>query len=227
MGKQEKESLPTPPYVAYKTLKNFLRTLSQAVPSRIDKSVMRSLSGGAQSQIIQALKYLRLIDVEGKPADKLTQLVKSEGAEYQKVLREVITAAYPFLASKSLNLESATMHLLEEEFQKLASGETVRKCITFFIPAAKDAGIPISPFIEKPAKRPASNNKNKKPRGSVEKAPLTGNVVITPAVPQTSVLSWHELLLSKFPSFDPSWPDDVKAKWFDSFTDLMKRGDKA
>lgn len=224
MKKPEKESLPTPPYVAYKTLKNFFRSLSQAIPSRIDKSVMRSLSGGAQTQIIQALKYLRLIDTDGKPTDKLAQLVKSEGTEYQKVLREVLTTSYPFLSSSSLNLDSATMHLLEEEFEKLAGGETVRKCITFFIPAAKDAGIPISPFIEKPAKRPATNNKNKKSRGSVEKTPATTDLSLTFAPPPTSVLSWHELLLSKFPSFDPNWPDDVKKSWFDSFADLMARG---
>jgi hypothetical protein len=29
------------------------------------------------------------------------------------------------------------------------------------------------------------------------------------------------MLLSKFPELDPAWPDDVKAKWFDSFKELM------
>lgn len=30
-----------------------------------------------------------------------------------------------------------------------------------------------------------------------------------------------KLLLSKFPSFDPAWPDEVKIKWFDGFNELM------
>jgi hypothetical protein len=33
--------------------------------------------------------------------------------------------------------------------------------------------------------------------------------------------SWQQLLLSKFPSFDPAWPDDVKTKWFEGFNQLM------
>ena len=34
------------------------------------------------------------------------------------------------------------------------------------------------------------------------------------------------MLLSKFPSFDPSWPDDVKAKWFEGFDRLLNMGDE-
>jgi hypothetical protein len=33
---------------------------------------------------------------------------------------------------------------------------------------------------------------------------------------------WAEQLLSKFPQFDPTWPDEVKLKWFDGFDRLMK-----
>jgi hypothetical protein len=34
-------------------------------------------------------------------------------------------------------------------------------------------------------------------------------------------IGWQKLLLSKFPAFDPSWPDDVISRWFDAFRDLM------
>jgi hypothetical protein len=37
-------------------------------------------------------------------------------------------------------------------------------------------------------------------------------------------ISWKELLLSKFPSFDPTWPNDVQLKWFEAFDELLKRG---
>ena len=33
---------------------------------------------------------------------------------------------------------------------------------------------------------------------------------------------WAEMLLAKFPQFDPAWTDDVKLKWFDAFDRLMK-----
>jgi hypothetical protein len=35
-------------------------------------------------------------------------------------------------------------------------------------------------------------------------------------------IGWPQLLLSKFPTFDPAWPDDVKSKWFNAFDKLMK-----
>jgi hypothetical protein len=37
-----------------------------------------------------------------------------------------------------------------------------------------------------------------------------------------NINAWVEQLLSKFPQFDPAWPDDVKLKWFDAFDRLMK-----
>jgi hypothetical protein len=39
--------------------------------------------------------------------------------------------------------------------------------------------------------------------------------------PEERSLGWAEILMSKFPTFDPSWPDDVKAKWFDAFKQMM------
>jgi hypothetical protein len=36
-------------------------------------------------------------------------------------------------------------------------------------------------------------------------------------------ISLEQLLLSKFPSFDPAWPDEVKTKWFEGFNKLMEQ----
>jgi hypothetical protein len=44
--------------------------------------------------------------------------------------------------------------------------------------------------------------------------------------PIAKTASWNELLLAKFPSFDPAWPDEVKTKWFASFNELMQQGQK-
>jgi hypothetical protein len=32
--------------------------------------------------------------------------------------------------------------------------------------------------------------------------------------------------LQKFPDFDPSWSDELKAKWFDSFEELQRRSSR-
>ncbi len=110
---------PTPPYLSYATYKTFLGTLKQAIPGRIDKTVMTMLSGANQTQLLHALKYLKLIDGNGAPQEKLALLVNSEGADRQKVQQDILRAAYPFLNDASFKLESATTGQLDEQFAKL------------------------------------------------------------------------------------------------------------
>ena len=38
-------------------------------------------------------------------------------------------------------------------------------------------------------------------------------------------MSWQQMLLAKFPSFDPAWSTEVQAKWFDAFERLMNTQD--
>jgi hypothetical protein len=37
-------------------------------------------------------------------------------------------------------------------------------------------------------------------------------------------VAWWELVLAKFPTFDPTWSEDVKLKWFEAFDTLLRRG---
>ncbi|MEE9614696.1 MAG: DUF5343 domain-containing protein [Thermodesulfobacteriota bacterium] len=214
-----------PPYIPYKTFRNFIGSLQQGVPSRIDRSLMGTMSGGLQQQLLAALKYLRLITEKGGSTEQLTRLVKSEGAERQKNLTEILQSSFPFLFRKEFDLENATAHQLEDEFKNVgAGGGTIRKCVKFFIEAAKDAHIAISPYILK-AKHGTKNSvvKSKpKKRKTFKRTPES-----EPSPPeQSKQVEWPQLLLSKFPSFDPDWSDEVKAKWFDAFDQLMKRGEK-
>jgi hypothetical protein len=32
------------------------------------------------------------------------------------------------------------------------------------------------------------------------------------------------MVLAKFPTFDPTWSDEVKLKWFEAFDTLLKKG---
>jgi hypothetical protein len=111
--------------------------------------------------------------------------------------------------------------------------DTARKAIAFFLEAAKEAGIKTSPYFKKTGvqvrgvRKPVANSR------SNTKPTETARVKTTP--PEKSANSGGsggngvesmdraQLLLSKFPSFDPAWPDDVKSKWFDAFDKLMGR----
>jgi hypothetical protein len=217
------ERAAVPPYVPYRTLKNFLEGLKISIPSRIDRSVMGSMSGAIQSQLAASLRYLGLTSDKGLPTERLAKVVNSEGPERQKHLREMVMQAYPFLF-KGFDLQRATTRQLEEEFGKVgAGGQTVRKCMAFFMSIAKESEIPLSPHIKpfQGASR-APRQRRATPLGTNGSERELEPIAPASAGPDGNV-TWAQLLLSKFPSFDPAWPDDVKAKWFDAFDRLMRQ----
>lgn len=221
---KEDDGKKIPPYVSYKTFTNFVEGLKNAMPGRIDRSVMSSLSGAVQSQLASSLDYFELITGSGRPTEKLARLVNWEGAQRKHLLREMLASAYAFLF-KNLDMQNATTRQLQEEFSRVgASGDTVRKCINFFLAAARDSELQLSPYFKKTRLSRGSYRVRRAGFAEAQQA-NEGTLNQTPSAP------WSQLLLSKFPSFDLSWPDEVKLKWFDDFQKLMffldkKEGDK-
>lgn len=215
-----------PPYVTLVSLMNFIDGLKRGMPGQIDRSLMKTMSGSMQTQMMSALKYLDLIDTSGHAQDYLTRLVNSEGAERTQVLRELLVNSYPFLFN-GFDLSKATSSQFRQKFTEAgASGDSVRKCISFFLSAAKDAGIEVSPYIAETVRQPNDGKPRKastKQAARGERSPIKAPVQEQPA-PGAAPISWEQLLLSKFPSFDPAWPDDVKKEWFTAFHQMMKMG---
>jgi hypothetical protein len=231
---EKESSKAVPPYVSYKTFDNFLNGLKAGVPSHVDKSVIRNLSGGVQSQLLNALRYLGLIDERNRTQESLTRLASSEGPEREHILAEILQSSYPFLFDDTFDLGSATAMQYYDRFRDAgANGETIRKCAVFVVAAAKDAGLKVSPYIDRSASTRTDQPKPIRPRTqqSAQKNGRGRSVRVSPTPSPASIsaveatsLSWEQMLLSKFPSFDPTWPDDVKAKWFDAFDRLMASG---
>lgn len=147
MEKPEKKQ-PVPPYLSFTTLTNFTDGLGVNMPTRIDKSLMRSMSGTAQSSLISALDYFKLRDGE-RPSAKLVTLAGAKGAERTALWNELVHKYYPFLFSDGFNLERATQAELDERFRAAGvSGETIKKCVSFFMAAAKAGGVALSPHFK-------------------------------------------------------------------------------
>jgi hypothetical protein len=225
--KAVQKSVAVPPYLSYKTFNTFIEGLKVGIPTRIDRTVLSSMSGAVQAQLMAALRYLGLVTQHSVTQEKLAQLVNSEGPERQRVLTELFRGAYPFIF-EGFDLQRATTGEIEEAFRKVgASGETIRKCVAFFLAGAKAAGIPVSPHIKTSRVSRTASPRLKKAiainaNGSDPRVPDEDPVV--PQQPSTT--SWSQMLLAKFPSFDPAWPDEVKTKWFESFDRLMKSDGK-
>jgi hypothetical protein len=215
MSENKEEKKITLPYLPYKTLLTFFEKLKVGIPARIDRGVMSSFSGAAQASLFTALKYLQLINRDHIPTEKLTKIVLAEGEERKKFIKEMIISSYPFLFKEGIDLKRITALQLQELFEKAgASGGTLRKSITFFMAAAKDATIELSPHLK--VKTGRIMGKTKK-GGGLEKSSKND----IEEEKELSTLTWQQLLATKFPKFDPAWPDDVKTKWFDGFKELM------
>jgi hypothetical protein len=222
---EKSQAKNVPPYLPYKTFINFVDGLKVAMPARIDKSIMGSMAGGVQSQLVGALKYLKLIGQNDVPSDRLVRLANSEGPEREKVLREVLTSSYIFLFKDGIDLQRATPKLVDEHFENAGvSGDTVRKCVAFFLAAAKATAIPLSHHL-------ANVKRGPRPGGQRTRRTSTGGQSVKGSDPSAysgkpDQMNWSKLLLAKFPSFDPAWSPEVQTKWFDMFEQLMVSGPK-
>ena len=154
----------TPPYTSYRTFKTFIEDLHEhGVPSRIDRSVLTRFSGVVGTQLMHALRFLGLIEDDGRPTERLKGLVKAHGTgSWPEKLLELLGHEYaPMFA---IDLETATPSHFNEAFRKAfpAADAVVQKCVTFFLYAANDAGVRISGRVLK-GRKPRSLTPRRKP----------------------------------------------------------------
>lgn len=217
-----------PPYLTYSTWLKLLESLGKYLPPQFDKSYWDGLkfSGSTRATAKGTLIFLRLIDSNSKPTDKLQRLIDSKENERRAELKTMIEEAYKLIIG-DLNLERATAGQLEQCFRDCgAKGNIGDKCVSFFLAVAKDAGIRLSPPLEaksragRAPKTVVTRKRGKRPKVEMPEEPEL------PEAPQsTKGVSWtellEELLLEDFPDFDHSWSEDVKIKWL--IRELMKR----
>lgn len=154
---------PAPPYIPYRTFINLLNGWHVHLPQRIDRSVLGSYSGATQSAILSSLRYLALVHNDDTPTGVLDQLVKSEGGERQKLLKQLLRTGYPFMFSNGFDLTKATPAMIKERFAETgASGETLEKCLSFFTALAKDAGVALTPFLKTRQRRQTNGKRTAK-----------------------------------------------------------------
>lgn len=169
-----------PPYVAYPSFKNMVGGFKEhGLPGRIDRSVLGNFSGIVGSQLMTALKFLGLVDGQNHPQPGLKALVDASGTDqWSPALAKALREAYGPVFE--LDLTSASPSQFSERFSKTypAEGSTLRKSITFFLSAAVDAKVPVSPYIMKnkkprsaPTKRRSSNGKSAAVPGGIQAKP--------------------------------------------------------
>ena len=162
-GSEQAKSTRTPPYTSYRTFRTFTEDLREhGVPSRVDRSVLTRFSGVVGTQLMHALRFLGLIEDQGRPTQRLKELVNAHGeGHWSEKLLELLRQEYaPMFA---INLETATPSHFNETFRKAfpAADAVVQKCVTFFLYAANDAGVKISGRVLK-GRKPRSPTPRRK-----------------------------------------------------------------
>lgn len=222
-----------PPYVAYRTLVNFLDRFKQGIPGRIDRGLMASMSGAAQSQVTTALRYLGMITENNLPTLVLREYAAGEEVERKNALRGMLQLAYPFIFGEEFDLSTATASQLREAFAKhtSATGETLQRCINFFKDAAADADIVVSPYITQKQARNQGSRKKAVPRReekSLERS--TPSQSRTPAAQpmptaQPPLPALTSLLLrglfERMPKPGMPWPREDRDHWMRTFENIL------
>lgn len=141
-----------PPYVSYNTFRTLLEWLkAEGVPLQFDRSFWRSkFSGSNGTQLVAALRFLGLLSGD-EPLDNLERLVNATLEERRSLLAIMLRASY--LAVPFEELPRATPSMVRGWFRSYPiDGHTLRKAISFFVNAVKDADLPISNAVTKMAK---------------------------------------------------------------------------
>ena len=137
---------PVVPYVPFKTFLAALDTLERGIPNQLDRSVWPSYSGAIQGQLLGAFRYLGLMDDDYCPTAAVRELAANRDAR-RPLLRTLIEKRYQRLIALDLNLTSPRQ--LDEAMREYGlSGATHKKALSFFLQAARYAGIPMSPLLK-------------------------------------------------------------------------------
>ena len=163
----------TPPYTSYRTFRTFIEDLREhGLPSRVDRSVLTRFSGVVGMQLTHALRFLGLIEDDGRPTQRLRELVNAEDAgRWRETLLDLLRREYAPLFA--IDLESATPSHFHDTFRKAfpAADAVVQKCVTFFLYAANDAGLTMSPRVLKGRKPRSTSPRRRHPPPAYEAPP--------------------------------------------------------
>lgn len=161
---------PTPAYGSFKSLTTFFsaRRDDEHITSVVDRSLMTNFSGSTANELVMALKFLKFIKDSGEPLPLYEKFVRATDEQRVALLAQVLRDAYPFIfASPTFNLDKATSAMTADVFrQQGLSGSTLSRAVSFFLAAAKAAGIKVSANIKAPQKPAVQRSRRAAPAGN-------------------------------------------------------------
>jgi hypothetical protein len=185
-----------PPYLSFQTFWGFIQELaSKPLPPQIDRSMMDSKSGTDQANLLSTMKSFGLIDELHGVTPFLQQLVKADEIQQKRAFAEVIKLLYPH--QFQISAQNGTEKLLYDSFEQDfgVNGDTRRKAVTFFLHAARFAGIDLSPHFPT-IRTGASAAATNRPRRTPKRKPVATQPVVEKPLPQATTGDTYTVALN-------------------------------
>jgi hypothetical protein len=164
---EDQPSKSMPAYFPWRTFESTTEgfAASGGVPSKLDRSVLSTMSGSGRSAFLVGLRFLNLVDDDNHPRPLLEKYVAAEGEDKKLILAEILRDAYGFLTDGSIDIKRATASQLSEAMGKAgATTSTREKAVAFLLKALEATGATVSPHILKRKHTPSSSPKPRTPK---------------------------------------------------------------
>jgi len=144
-----------PPYGPTRGTIQSLHLLRRTTPARIDSDFLRAnkIAPGNEYKVVGALRFLGLIDDEGRPGEN-SRLLKTKGATYTQALQDIVRKAYSGvfrgLKSRELTRDAVYNYFVT---QGGLGTEMATKATRFLITLCRQAEIEVAPDEPRPARR--------------------------------------------------------------------------
>ena len=141
-----------PPYVSFTTFRTLRDWLGEeGVPLRFDRSFWgRKFSGSSGTQLVAALRFLDLLH-QDVPRPNMERFTEADTQEWPNFLGSLLVNSYTAIPFEEL--PRATPSMVRQWFRAYPiDGHTLRKAVSFFVSASKEAQIPMSNAVSKMSK---------------------------------------------------------------------------
>jgi len=144
-----------PPYGPARGMLQALHLLRRTTPPRIDSDFLRvnKIAPGNEYKVVGALRFLGLIDEDGKPTEE-SRLLKTKGTTYTQALQDIVRKAYSGVFH-GLQSDGITREKIYNYFVTEGSlgAEMATKATRFLVKLCRMAEIELAPELPRGAFR--------------------------------------------------------------------------
>lgn len=166
------------------------RVRSRNLPTGINNDFLRIAGIGAAvfGRVIQALQFLRLINGDGAPTERLRAMAAAPEAEYRKLLAEALREAYADDFG-TVDPEHDSQQQVMDAFRRYEPRSQTDRMVMLFLGLCREAGMPV---LEAPRDRhmqPAAGRAHPRvPRTQGKPVVSGGQSKATPSAPAAAGL---------------------------------------